>query len=185
MPSGPAGGIIGLKDGVTDRLNLINPNLRTSMGNAVLDVTTKVVNAMQKRVREAATPTGERRARGEAPRFSRHSDGRSVMPAWGRGQGPGRVESGGIINSIYAPLSGRGTVELSGQVGFVNPPAYLAYQEKLPGTDGTPMGAVPVGRAVLSGLWKPTMAASVGNSLEATKSGRTVKPADTPSFRGR
>lgn len=174
MPRRAAQGVF-YTDKASAHLALVTPNLRTGLANSVQSTAAKVQVVITKRVRASATATGMRRKAGVAPRFKTHSNGRAVAPGWALGKGPGREETGALINSNRVVIKGIGTGKVAGQVGYIKPVSYLAYQERIAGLDGKPLASMPLARVTARALFRPTAIADAQRAMRLSSLGRTMK----------
>lgn len=178
MATNPNWGARVTTDTVTRNLTLIRPNMSAATQNAIVSTAVKATDTMRKTVLAAVTKTGIRRSKGLPSFFPER-------PAWGRGLGPGRVESRRMINSINWRTT-RTNGYVHGEVGFLdNPPKYLAAQEL--GTPSRitnrgrvirgipPMLAYSAGHARFAALFPTTMQAMSAQALRNAELGRQVQ----------
>jgi hypothetical protein len=160
---------IKINDGTTRRLNLLRGNIAAAMESGVYEVAASAVQTIRRRVETAETTTGRLRASGGAPRFK-------PRPAWFLGRGPGRVESGRLLESArWTMVTGQGRV--SATAGFINGPSYTALQELgSPGARGVPaMSAFALGQTKTQATFAPVMGKVVGSAIQAADRGNGFK----------
>lgn len=159
----PLARAITVKDNVTDRLNKLPQNIVNAMNRGVIESVELATAAMTKQVNAAVTKTGTIRASGGKPLGP-------VRPAWYAHRGPGRVESGRMINSIHW-IATETTGGVTAQAGFINAPGYTALQEQ---GDGhvPPMLAYAMGHTTMQAKFPATMTKYLNSAIRAAELNR-------------